>query len=111
MSKPLFSRKIKCAHCGSNFKSKKERKRRVYICSKYDNYGKEYCQRNVIDENLIVELLEKRYDEIENEEYVNLTLEEKVDKVEEIYVKGKMEFKIYLKDGIPIEFSDNFIQY
>lgn len=39
----LFSGLIKCGRCGKNYKGKKYRKNKVYICSGYSNYGKEFC--------------------------------------------------------------------
>jgi hypothetical protein len=34
---------IKCLNCGKNYKTKTERKKPVYICSGFANYGKEFC--------------------------------------------------------------------
>lgn len=60
-NKSLFNKKIRCVHCGSNFKSKKEgrsNKRYVYVCSLYDNKNK--CIRNAIREDFLVELIGRR---------------------------------------------------
>lgn len=101
--KILFSRKVKCAHCGGNFKSKLERgKRRVYVCSKYDNFGK--CERVPIEQDFVLELLERRYGE-------KLELQERVEKVVRIIVEEKMKFTIELEDDAPIIFSDHYIQF
>lgn len=100
----LFSRKIKCAHCGKNFKGKLQRKKRVYVCSQYDNFGK--CRREVLSENILVELLIRRYGdnfEITKSNIQNI--------VEEIIVEDKLTFTIKLKNDKPIIFGNNFIQY
>lgn len=58
----LFYKKIKCFHCGGNFKVKRERSdRKTYLCTLYDTTGE--CQRNVIEESYLVELLERRFNE------------------------------------------------
>lgn len=100
----LFSRKIKCSYCGKNYKSKKERNKRVYVCSSYDNYGK--CKREVLHEDFLVELLVRRY----GEEFK--TTKENVQKtVEKIEVVDKWTFTIYLNNDKPIIFGDNFVQF
>lgn len=98
----LFSRKIKCAHCGKNFKSKMERRRRVYICSSYDNYN--LCERVVIPQGLIVDLINRRSRRVLTEEDVRGL-------VELIEIESANKFKIHLKDQEPIIFGDNFIHY
>ena len=100
----LFSGKIKCKHCGKNFKGKKERTRRVYVCSTYDNYGK--CKREVVHQSDLIELLLRRYgDDFE------LTKSNIQNTVEEIVVEDSWTFKINLKNDKPIIFGDNFIQF
>lgn len=100
----LFSKKIKCVHCGGNFKSKMQRGKRIYICSRYDNHND--CTRVVIDEGFLIELLDKRFGN-------DLTVEEKVHKVGYVEVEEKYKFAINFKDvgEIPIIFGDNMIQY
>lgn len=99
----LFSRKIKCAHCGKNFKGKMERKRRVYVCGNYDNHGK--CQRNPLEQDMIVNLLKRRFgDDISNEFVKNI--------VHKIEFTNKDKFKIVLNNSNnPIEFGDNYIHF
>lgn len=100
----LFSRKIKCKHCGKNFKGKKERKRRVYICSSYDNTGN--CKREVLSEEFLIDLLIRRYGkdfEVSKENIQSI--------VESIIVEDKLTFTISLKNDAPIIFGENFIQY
>lgn len=99
----LFSKKIKCLNCGKNFKSKLERnKKRVYVCSNYDNYGK--CKREIIHQDFILELLDKRFEK-------RLSNEEIKEVVKSIEVKNKNEFVIHLENEEPIIFSSNYIQY
>lgn len=100
----LFSRKIKCNHCGKNYKGKKERKRRVYICSSYDNFGK--CKREVLTEEFLVDLLIRRYGED-----FEMSKENIQNTVESICVEDKLTFTINLKNDKPIIFGDNFIHY
>jgi hypothetical protein len=45
-----FSGLIKCLICGKNYKKKFERKKPVYICSGFANYGKEFCPRFQLEE-------------------------------------------------------------
>lgn len=100
----LFSRKIKCAHCGKNFKGKLQRKKRIYVCSQYDNFGK--CKREILSETFLVELLVRRYGddfEITKDNIQNI--------VKEVIVEDKLTFTIKLKNDEPIIFGDNFIQY
>lgn len=100
----LFSRKIKCKHCGKNFKAKKERGKRVYVCSSYDNYGT--CKREVIRQDDLIELLQRRYGET-----FELTRSNIQNTVEEIIVEDKWTFEIKLKNDKPIIFGNNFIQF
>jgi len=100
----LFSRKIECLNCGKNFKAKRESKRVVYCCSTYDNLGREHCERNAISEEDIVELVNKRFDR-------ELSIEEIEEVVEHIEIQNRWQFKIRIKNDIPIIFGDNFIQF
>lgn len=100
----LFSRKIKCLHCGKNFKGKLQRGKRVYLCSTYDNYGT--CKRMVLKEDFLVELLQRRF----GDDY-DISKENIQESVEKIEVKENYLFTIHLKEGIPIEFEENYIQF
>jgi len=44
----LYSGLIKCKLCGKNFRGKKERGKKCYICSGYHNYRN--CKRIQLDE-------------------------------------------------------------
>ncbi len=98
----LFSKKIKCKHCGGNFKSKKERGKRKYICSRYDNYGE--CRRVIIEEDFLIGVINKRY----GKELSEKEIKSKVDYIE---VEDKLLFTIYLTDMEPIVFSRHNIIY
>lgn len=100
----LFSRKIKCAHCGKNFKGKLERGNRIYVCSSYDNFGK--CKRIAIHEKFLLSLLTRRY----RDDFVP-TKENVQSIVEGIEVESKNIFTIYLKNDEPIIFGENVIQF
>ena len=86
----LFSKKIKCTHCGSSFKKKTERGVVRYICTRYDNSSE--CIRNPIREDFLVELIQKRLNqEVDRqvvEEYVELILVEESSLVE-IFIKDQ----------------------
>lgn len=103
MDKPIFSRLIKCKHCNGNFKAKKERGTRKYVCSKYDNSGQ--CERHIIREDFLVDLIERRFQR-------KLSRGEIREEVSYIEVETRYKFKIFLKnESSPIIVSENFIQY
>lgn len=54
-----FSGLIICLECGKRFRGKLERSKRIYICSGYSNYGKDFCERNQIEEADLIYLVEK----------------------------------------------------
>lgn len=68
----LFSGLIVCKKCGKKFRGKKERGKRVYICSGYSNYGSEFCKRNQINEEDLLYMLKMHFDntEVEPKKYV-----------------------------------------
>ncbi|GIN23142.1 zinc ribbon domain-containing protein [Siminovitchia fordii] len=103
INKPLFSRKVKCKMCGKNMKGKLEKGVRKYVCSSYDNYS--LCQRTLIEEKSLRELIEKRHRrEMSNEEISEI--------VDKIIVEDKHLFEIHLKNSDkPIIFGRNFIQF
>lgn len=100
----LFSKKIKCLHCGKNFKAKKEREKYKYLCSTYDNKGA--CKREVLHEEFLVDLLIRRYGE--NFEVSKQNIQNTVEKIE---VEDKWTFTIYLKNDRPIIYGDDFVQF
>lgn len=98
MSKPLFSKLIICKNCLKRYKAKKDRKR-FYVCSTYDNLGKDYCERGKVDQDYLLELLERRFER-------RLTEDEIKKEVNQIVTNGK-EIVIYLENQQPIEIRDN----
>lgn len=53
----IFSKLIKCSHCGKNFRGKTDRKKKVYICSTYSQ--NRTCYRNKIDEDELIYVIKK----------------------------------------------------
>jgi DUF4097 and DUF4098 domain-containing protein YvlB len=114
----LFSSLIRCPYCKGNYKSKKEKGKQKYICSTYDNYGQ--CKRIAVEEEFLLELLERRYgqlteDKIENVvDYIEVFDKKVIRKRNEL--TGKMErenvyvLTIHLKNDQPIVLSENFLQ-
>jgi len=88
-----FKSKIKCIHCGKNYKKRKDRNKIVYICQSYDNYSQ--CKRIPISHDFLVAALEKRYEKV-------LTDEEIERKVKRIEIEDRLLFTIYLTDQEPI---------
>ncbi|PAV30149.1 hypothetical protein CIL05_06695 [Virgibacillus profundi] len=91
----LFSKKIKCAHCGGNFKSKMQRGKRIYLCSRYDARNGSCNKRVALFEQFLIDVINKRY-EIKWGRV--LDEDEMRDKVVEINVEEKNVFRIRLAD-------------
>ncbi|MET3505652.1 zinc ribbon domain-containing protein [Halalkalibacter oceani] len=98
----LFSRKIKCTDCGKYHKSKKARKKQIYVCSTYDREGKDACNRNKVDEEFLLEMLNMRYK--------NLSTEEIIGKVVEVEINS-MEIRIKVIDGEDLIARDKLLQF
>lgn len=103
-NKSLFAKKIKCSHCGSGMKRKVERGNIKYICSSYDNKGE--CVRVPIEENYLVELIEKRMNQKVTreliDEHVKIIMVENIDP----YL-----LEIHFHNQESILFSRNLIRY
>jgi hypothetical protein len=56
-----FKGLIKCANCGKNFKKRLERKRLMYCCGGWANYGKEFCFYNPISHDELLETIAKHF--------------------------------------------------
>lgn len=101
-TKSLFSKKIKCLHCGSPYKYKKERNTPKYICSQYDLAQK--CIRIPIQESFMIELIEKR-------------LQKKVDRyvvekyIEAIVVEDTNLVEIFIYGQESILLSKRYLRY
>jgi len=87
-----YSGLINCKKCGKNFKTKKERGVIKYLCAGYDRYGKEFCEREIIKEFYLDELIELHFKEKIN----NIDLSSKVLSID-IYDNNKWE--IVYADG------------
>lgn len=61
MNMSRYSGKIICKKCGKNYKTKKERGKIKYICSGYDRYGKEFCEREILTEKILDDLISFHY--------------------------------------------------
>jgi ssDNA-binding Zn-finger/Zn-ribbon topoisomerase 1 len=105
MNKNPFKSKIKCKHCGKNYRLKIERGSRKFICGGYHN--KNGCKnRVVIQEEFIRDLIKRRYreEEISNDKIVKV--------VDYIEIESKLMMEIHFTDGSePILLKGNFLQY
>lgn len=100
-TKSLFYKKIRC-FCGSSFTLKKERKKLKYVCSNYHNTGN--CRRIPIEQDMIVSLINKRYNR-------ELSDEEIRDVVVGVVIKSELYFDIILTEGKPISFHERGIVF
>jgi hypothetical protein len=83
---------MKCLSCGKNYKGKMEGNKKLYFCSGYSNYGREFCTYNPIREEDIIYAMMKHFEIAEQE--VDQELRSYVDIIQ---VKGA-GYKIYYKD-------------
>ena len=98
-----YSTLIVCKRCGMSFKAKKERKKVKYICSGYERYGKDYCSRATIKEELLDEMLKRKFEK----RIVDSEVREQIDR---IYIEGKF-FEIFYKDGTTQLVQPNMIKF
>lgn len=84
-------------------KGKLQRSNRVYICSSYDNLGKDQCERNPVAEEELLNLLEMRYGKILNQEEIK-------EEVESVKVSPE-EIIINVKNGQPIILNTKYAQF
>jgi hypothetical protein len=104
--KSLLNKLLKC-HCGSNFRFIKQRSKKCYVCSAYNNYKSH--ERNLIEENLIISFI-KRYCQNEKIEYQeNNQFMSSV--INQINIDKNGDITINYQDGYQQIISDNFIQY
>lgn len=97
-----FSTKIICTKCGKKFKAKKERKKIKYVCSGYDRYGKEFCERVVIKEEELDFMIVHKFER-------EMSASEIWDVIDVIEVTGG-HFKIKYKDGSTQEKTSHFLK-
>jgi hypothetical protein len=84
---------IKCLNCGKNYKTKSERKKSVYVCSGFANYGKDFCSYFPLQEEDLTYTVSKHLS-LQNKSAVS-SLSEYVLVIE---VKG-IGYRILYKDG------------
>ncbi|QJI52464.1 hypothetical protein [Psychrobacillus phage Perkons] len=95
---------MKCQICGSYLKKKKERSTIRYLCSRHDTVGD--CKRNAIDEDYLVELIQRRFNRKVDRELIEK--EVKIIMVENVkpYI---MEIHLYNQESIL--FTSDFIRF
>jgi hypothetical protein len=98
-----FSTLIMCKKCGKKYKAKKERGKIKYVCSGYERFGKEFCERNILKEEELDKMLEFKFKK-------KFTVKEVWDIVDQVIADGE-DYLIFYKDGSLQEKSKNFIKY
>jgi hypothetical protein len=98
----LFKGLIYCSLCKKKHRAKMQRKSQHYICSTYNNYGKDKCVRNPISEEILLDYLEIRTGEKVTEEYIR-------EDVELVEVDPE-KIIIHIKNESPIIVKNNFVQ-
>ena len=97
----VFKKKIICAYCGKFHK--RASGSYYFSCSTYDNYGKDKCKRNPIDQDEIIELLTRRFNkELTDEEIKHEVTLIKISE-EELYIE--------LANDKPIIVTGKFAQF
>jgi hypothetical protein len=86
-----------------NFKTKIERKKVKYLCSGYERYGKDFCERHVINQETLDGMILHKF----NREITDSEIREVIDK---IYVDGKF-YEIFYKDGSTQLVQPNLIKF
>lgn len=86
MSNYLFKSLIKCGQCNYSYKGKMDRKRKVYICGGYSKKGKSFCSRRIVDENDLIQIVEKQF-QLNSTQYEELTNEYLKTIIQEILVE------------------------
>ena len=64
---------VYCKDCGKRMKAKTERGKKKFVCSTYDNKGKHHCNRNLVTEQFLMNLVEfhfRQKDMIEEVSYI-----------------------------------------
>lgn len=90
MGNPFKSR-VRCKKCGKNYMRKKEKGVNKLLCSGYHN--KNGCtERVIIEESLIRELINKRYDKEMSDSEIS-------DVLDYIIIKNKYLMEIHFSDG------------
>lgn len=94
----LFSGKLICDYCNKKMRGKLARKKRIYVCSTWSNFGKNACRQNKVEQDLLLELLQLRYGKVLTQEEVN-------EKVKEARI-NEDKVEIIVNDGDTILLTD-----
>lgn len=99
----LFKKKIVCGYCGKFHIGKNERGKLKFVCSKYNKNSKE-CQRNMVTNEQLLELLDMRFKRLLTQEEINLLINyiNVTDNKIEIILNNNQE---------PIILSETFAQF
>ena len=105
----FFKGLIKCMKCGKNYRGNRERKKKVYICSGYANYGLSYCERHQIEEEELLDTI-RRHLFAGDIDYSHYTEKDLANTVKSIEANGE-EVTIFYKDGNKSIWSPNKLIY
>lgn len=109
----VFSKMIICPTCKRRFKGKIENGKRIYIDSTWSNYGKDKCTRKRIDENELIEKVNKHIEitkinaRREGRGEIELTIQSFVDHIE----RDDYSYTIFYIDGSKTMVKDGHIIY
>lgn len=92
----LFRGKVYCSVCGKKHKFKKRAKKPTYVCSTYDNYGADTCERNQIDEEDIIWLVSGHFN-IEEDDITKEFVDNNIEKV--IAEPNKTSLTVHYRTG------------
>lgn len=98
-----LSKKCKCKQCNKTMKYKK--REGLYICSSYDNYGKDHCDRIIVKEGFVRGLIERRFQREMTDQEIN-------EIVEYVIVESPLLLEVHFKsEDIPILLQGSFVQF
>lgn len=101
--KSLFYKLIKCGLCQSNYKSRMNRNKKCYVCSKASNYGT--CEFRPVEEEFIKNLIERRFQrKMSDEEIREVT--------KQIVITDKWDIEVYFNEiDDPVLIKGTFMKY
>ncbi|OPH61699.1 hypothetical protein BC351_00205 [Paenibacillus ferrarius] len=85
---------VKCLSCGKNYRSKMERKKQVFVCGGFANYGKDFCTYNPLQADELILTISKHFAVLGRR--IEGEIKDLVDRIEVTPEKG---YTIYYKDG------------
>lgn len=98
-----YSTLIFCKKCGMPFRAKMERKKVKYLCSGYERFGKAFCERHILKEEMINQMIVHKF-------LRHISDDEVKELLSRIYVDGKF-FEIFYKDGTTQLVQKNLIKF